>query len=163
MIPFDTLCAAWRAERAKRLARHAPMPRMEEEGLMLGPLVVIAKRATDRWGATILEIDGNEARILALLAVAYGRVIGPEVVDPLHRASKALSSRNLASAPIIVAQAGLGRIDADERSAFAMFCTEKLLDAGVTPNELVKGLVSKIFTRSAACSRRRFGWWPMDE
>ncbi len=86
MIPYDTLCAAWRTERPRRLARHAPSPRLDEDGLMLGPIVALAKRTTDRWGAPRLSIDGNEARILALLSVAYWRPFGAEVIGPPHRA-----------------------------------------------------------------------------
>jgi len=140
MIPFDTLTSAWRAERARRLARHAHLPRIGESGLALGPMVVVAKRAGDRWGASMLAIDGYESRILPLLAVAYWRPVRPLVIDQLRRASKALCGRNPALAPILVAQAGLGRIDADERTAFRLFAAEKLLDVGAAPRELMKGL-----------------------
>ncbi len=138
MIPFDTLCAAWRAERARRMARFAARPRLGEEGLTLGPMTVIAKRVANRWGEPALAID--EARVLALLAVAYWRPAAPQITDTLHRVSKALSGRNPALAPILLAQGGLERIETDERVAFRLFCAEKLLDVGVTPRELVKGL-----------------------
>ncbi len=69
MIPFDTLCAGWRIERAGRMARFVTRPRLGEEGLTLGPMTIIAKRV-----------------------------------------------------------------------AFRLFCAEKLLDAGVTPYELMDGL-----------------------
>ncbi len=44
MIPFDTLCAAWRAERATRMAHYAARPRLGEEGLTPGPMTILAKR-----------------------------------------------------------------------------------------------------------------------
>ena len=42
MIPFDSQTAAWRDERARRLARYASRPRFEEEGLTLGPMTIVA-------------------------------------------------------------------------------------------------------------------------
>jgi hypothetical protein len=140
MIPFDQLAAAWRDERARRLSRYARSPQFDDDGLTLGPMVVVTKRAADRWGAPILEIDGCEKRILSLLAVAYWRPIRPIVIDQLMRASKALGGRNPALAPILIAQSGLGRIDEDERTAFRLFAAEKLLDAGVDSHDLMKGL-----------------------
>jgi len=140
MIPFDTLSRMWSAERARRLARYARIPSLGVDGLSLGPMVIVAKRIADRWSAPTLEIDGCEKRILSLLAVAYWQPVRPVVIDQLRHASKALSSRNSALAPILMAQAGLGRIDEDERTAFRLFAAEKLLDAGVGAHELMKGL-----------------------
>lgn len=138
MIPFDTLCAAWLAERAYRTARYAARPRLGEEGLTLGPMTVIAKRVANRWGEPVLAID--EERILALLAVACWRPAALQIIDTLHHVSKTLSGRNPTLAPILITQAGLGRIDETEQVAFRLFCAEKLLDARVAPRELVKGL-----------------------
>jgi hypothetical protein len=122
------------------MARYVTRPRLGDEGLVLGPMTIIAKRAANRWGEAALAIDGNEDRILALIAVAYWRPANPEAIETLRCVSKILSSRNPALAPILIAQVGLGPVDKDERAAFRLFCTEKLLDAGITPGELVKGL-----------------------
>lgn len=140
MIPFDTLAAAWRQERARRLARQSLRPRLGPEGLSLGPMVVVAKGTTDRWGSPALAVDGNKARILALLSVAYWRPVEAGVIDALRRASKALAGRNPALAPILIAQIGLGPLHADERVAFRLFAAERLLDAGLAPHALMKGL-----------------------
>ena len=61
---------AWQAERARRLAHYRRLPTIEDEGLTLGPQIVVAKRTVDRWGAPRLAVDGDEHRVLALLAVA---------------------------------------------------------------------------------------------
>ncbi len=62
---------------------HASMC-LEKEGLMLGAKTVLAKRRGD--GA--LALDGEEARLLTLLAVAYGRPVDAGIIGKIRRASK---------------------------------------------------------------------------
>lgn len=62
------------------------------------------------------------------------------MIDNLRRAAKALAGRNPTLAPILIAQAGLGSLDADERVAFRLFAAERLLDTGLAPRDLMKGL-----------------------
>jgi hypothetical protein len=93
-----------------------------------------------RFRAPHLAIDGEEHRILTLLSVAYWRATRPAVIVQLRRASLSLARGNRPLAAILVAQAGLPRLEEDERIGFRLFAAEKLLDAGVTPRELTKGL-----------------------
>jgi len=101
---------------------------------------VIARQANDRYGAPYLAIEGEERRILALLSVAYWRTARPAVIVQLRRASLALARGNRPLAAILVAHSGLSRLEEDERIGFRLFASEKLLDAGVTPRDLLKGL-----------------------
>jgi hypothetical protein len=140
MIQFDTLDAAWRDERARRLAKFRRLPALAEYGLELGAMTVLAKRIRDRWGAVDLALDGREARILALLAVAYWHPVSPSVIGNLRRAAKAMARGDRALAAIHIAHSGLQKIDEDERTAFRLFAAERLLDAGVSPRELMTGL-----------------------
>ena len=140
MIAFDTLAAAWRNERARRLARYRRLPALADHGLELGAMTVLARRTRDRWGATDLALGGREARILALLAVAYWRPVSPSVIGDLRRAAKATARGDTALAAIHLAHSGLPKIDADEGTAFRLFAAERLLDAGVGPRALMRGL-----------------------
>jgi hypothetical protein len=140
MIAYDTLRTAWRDERARRLSRYHRLPALAESGLVLGADTVIAKRAIDRWGGPDLALKDNEARILALLAVAYWRPVSPAVLGHLRRAAKALARGEAALAGIHVAHAGLEKLDQDEGIAFRLFAAERLLDAGVSPRDLMAGL-----------------------
>jgi hypothetical protein len=140
MIQFTALDAAWRDERARRLAKFRRLPGLAERGLELGAMTVLAKRTRDRWGAADLALDGGEARILALLAVAYWHPVSPSVIGNLRRAAKAFARGDQALAAIHIAHTGLAKIDEDERIAFRLFAAEQLLDAGVGPRELMIGL-----------------------
>jgi hypothetical protein len=129
MIAYDVLCAAWRDERARRLARYHRVPAFGPEGLTLGAQTAIGK-----------TIVGNEDRILALLAVAYERPVRPDVIGNLARAAKAIAHGDRSLAAIHIAHAGLEKIGADEHTAFRLFAAEKLLDAGATPRDVMTGL-----------------------
>lgn len=85
MLPADRLRKDW--ETRVRTASIEPAPNIAEAGLVLGAGTVLARRITDRHGRSTFAIDGNEGRILALLAVAYGRAVEPEIIFHLRRAS----------------------------------------------------------------------------
>ena len=140
MIAHDALCEAWWGERAHRMARFRRLRTIEDAGITLGAQTVIVRKSVDRWGATGLAIDGDERRILALLATAYWRPVGPVAIRQIKRASHALSRGNKTLAAMLLAQAGLQKLNEDERIAFRLFAAEKLLDAGVVPRALMKGL-----------------------
>lgn len=140
MIAHDSLRDAWRSERVRRLARYRPLPVLDEAGLLLGPMTVVAKRVADRWGAADLALEDGGSRALALLAVAYWRPVSPAVIANLRRAAKAMARGDRTLAAIHVAHTGLEKITADDNTAFRLFAAEKLLDAGVAPRELMEGL-----------------------
>lgn len=71
---------------------------------MLGGQSVIARKVLDRWGAPSLAIEGEERRVLALLAVAYWRPVGSEAIHHLKRASHALSRGDGALAALLQQQ-----------------------------------------------------------
>ena len=58
MSPSD-LTAASRAERARRLAHAVPSLRLTSDGLMLGPLVMLAKRVPGRFGRLIVVAQND--------------------------------------------------------------------------------------------------------
>jgi len=165
MIPFETLTAAWRAERAHRLARYARAPSLGADGLLLGPMTIVAKRVADRWGVPILEIDGCEKRVLSLLAVAYWRPVRPFVIDQLRHVSKVLSGRNPGLAPILISQAGSYRRRRTHRlppvrdRASARCGREPVrADEGSRPRSLGARCLRQIFAGPAARASRAGRW-----
>jgi hypothetical protein len=140
MIAYDTLRTAWRDERARRLSRYRRLPALAERRLVLGADTVIANRMADRWGGPDLALKDNEARVLALLAVAYWRPVSPAAIGNLRRAAKAMARGDRALAAIHIAHTGLEKLDQEECIAFRLFCAERLLDAGMAPRELMTGL-----------------------
>lgn len=104
MIPYDALRQAWQAERAHRIARYRSLPVIEDAGIVLGGQSVIARKVLDRWGAPSLAIEGEERRVLALLAVAYWRPVGSEAIHHLKRASHTLSRGDGALAALLQQQ-----------------------------------------------------------
>jgi len=109
---------------------------LEKDGLVLGAGTVLAKRDAD--GA--LEIAGEEARALTLLAVAHGRPIDVSVIDAIRRASKYARAGNLPMASMHIALGGLPRLSDPFDSARRMFIADGLLARGVRPKDIFAAL-----------------------
>jgi hypothetical protein len=105
---------------------------LEKEGLMLGAGTVLAKRNFD--GA--LALNGNEARLLTLLAVAYGRPVKPSVLGTIAKASKHARAGDESMAAMLIALAGLPKIDDSADSARRMFIADGLMKDGVSPRDI---------------------------
>lgn len=136
MLPADRLRKDW--ETRVRTASIEPAPNIAEAGLVFGAGTVLARRITDRHGRSTFAIDGNEGRILALLAVAYGRAVEPEIIFHLRRASEQYARGEIALALIHLARAGLARLSDPKSAAYRMFVGEILLDDGLSPRDLLK-------------------------
>ena len=87
-----------------------------------------------------LEIDGQEGRILALLSLAYGKLIHPDVIRHFRNAARALAKGERCLAAIHLCHAGLPRFEGDEKRLKLMFQAEQLLDDGMGAGDLLKGL-----------------------
>ncbi|MGH6838379.1 MAG: hypothetical protein ACREDT_06200 [Methylocella sp.] len=74
-----------------------------EQGLLLGDGTLLAKMADDG-----LRLEGEEERILTLLAVAYGRNIPAATLGSFRRTAKHWQSGDKCLAAIHLAQNGLG-------------------------------------------------------
>jgi hypothetical protein len=100
-----------------------------EQGLLLGARTLLAKMADDG-----LCLEGEEERILILLAVAYGRDIPAATLGSFRRAAKHWESGDKSLAAIHLAQNGLRKLDED--GAYRLSLAAGLIDAGLTPREL---------------------------
>ncbi|MGH6839211.1 MAG: hypothetical protein ACREDT_10525 [Methylocella sp.] len=104
-----------------------------EQGLLLGDGTLLAKMEGDG-----LCLEGEEERILTLLAVAYGRNIPAATLGSFRRASKHWQSGDKCLAAIHLAQNGLGKLDA--AGAYRLSLAAKLIEVGMTPRELAREL-----------------------
>jgi hypothetical protein len=89
-----------------RLRALAPVMTMTGEGLVLGA-TVLAKMGRDRYGMQELAVDVAAERALALLAVVYGKAVGPEILGNIGRASNYWSRGDAALAEIELALGAL--------------------------------------------------------
>ena len=109
-----------------------------EEGLVLGAGTVLAKASSNHSGRPAVAIDNAEERVLALLAVAYGKDADPSVLDHIRRASEEWSRGEPRLALIHLAYTGLSKLADEQASSFRLFLAERALADGVAPSDLLK-------------------------
>jgi hypothetical protein len=107
------------------------------EGLVLAG-TVLAPMRRDVGGKPYLAIDGVEECILALLAAAYGRAVGPAVLGNIRRAAREWRRGEACLVQIHLAHGGLPRLANAQKAASRLQLGKTLLAAGVTPRELMK-------------------------
>ncbi|HEU0156082.1 MAG TPA: hypothetical protein VFQ82_08425, partial [Stellaceae bacterium] len=100
---------------------------------------MLATMGRDRQGAPNLATDGDEERILALLALAYDRPIGAAVLGNIRRASNNWANGEPVLAAIDLALGGLSPLADVEAAALRLSLGEKLLAEGLPPRDLLKG------------------------
>ncbi len=133
VISADSLHKAWQ-ERG-RFAAIEPVMTITEAGLVLGAGTVLAKRN----GSFSLSLAGDEERILALLTVAYGRMVDAGVIDYIRRAAAAYAEGETNLALIHLAYTGLSRLDDEKTASYRLFLADELLNAGIPPRDLLSG------------------------
>ena len=95
-------------------------------------------KSRDSDGVAQLAIGRAAERILALLAVAYGKTVGPKTLGGIRRAATEWSRGETCLAQIHLARCGLPRLPDDEEAPFRLFLGDEMLAEGLTPRELVK-------------------------
>ena len=121
-------------QKFKKDIPHAFGDRMSltERGLVLGG-ALLAKMSDEG-----LCIDGEEERILTLLAIACRGDFPRAPLDSLRRVSKHWQSGEKCLAAIRLAQSGFGKLD--EEAAYRLSLAAELMDAGVAPRKLAREL-----------------------
>jgi hypothetical protein len=119
-----------------RFLRIHKSPNLEKRGLLFGAQTFLAKRNSD--GA--LGIDGEETKLLTLLAVAYGRPVDLSVLNSFRAASKHTRAGDECMAAMSVALARLPRLLDPDDAARRLFIAEGLVAAGVRPQDIWKAL-----------------------
>ncbi len=124
----EELSDAWR-----RAVPISPVLRFAPEGLVLGAGTVII--AAD--GARRLSgLHGQEARVMALLSAAYGRVVSPSVLGNIERAAKSWRERDDTLAYIHLAHVGLPELQEPCKAARRLFLADELMKAGGKPRAI---------------------------
>ncbi|HZK88584.1 MAG TPA: hypothetical protein VFC56_00400 [Stellaceae bacterium] len=135
MVSASEVREAWKEH--ARLRPIAPTMALTAEGLVLGAGTVLAKRA-DRDGEPRLAIDGCEERLLALLSIAYGYAVSRAVLGSIRRAARDWSRGETCLAAIHLARSRLPPLPAGEAARFRLFASERLLDDGMAPRQILE-------------------------
>jgi hypothetical protein len=148
----------WQRAREGGIKRHLTLT---DDGLLLGAGTVIAKRQDD--GGMACAIDGREDEILALVGVAYDTAISPSLISHLRRADRAYLRGDPVAAQINLAFTGLNKIEDAEPASFRLFLADRLLRAGLSPQNLPSALsddtdLSEWFEKASADDPKHPGW-----
>jgi hypothetical protein len=84
----------------------------------------------DRYGMQEPALEGAAERILALLAVVYGKVVGPEILGYVRRASNRWRQGETALAEIELVLGGLQQLNDVEAASLHLSLGERLLADG---------------------------------
>jgi len=103
---------------------------LEREGVVLGAKTVLAKRLHDG------SLEGEDARILTLLSVAYGQPVDPSVVGAIRRASKHARAGDECMASMHIALAPLPQLRDPSEAARRLFIADGLMEDGVSPRDI---------------------------
>jgi len=134
-VPNDQLRAKWRAR--DHAVPIMTVPHFVPQGLVLGAgTVLLAADASSR----LTRMDGQEARLLALLSAAYGKAVAPSVLGNIRRAAKSWCEGDECLAYIHLAHARLPEsLNADE-AARRLFMADGLMKAGTPPRAVFAAL-----------------------
>ncbi len=132
MQDMAALAKRYAVERARWSFQRSPA--FGEAGLTLGRGTVLARHAPDASGDGLA--DGE--RLTVLLSAVYGRPVSPDVAQRAARAAAHWRDGRKALAHIMLAYACLPRLDEDD--AFRLFLAGSLLDDGMAPRDLARGL-----------------------
>ena len=108
--------------------------------LVVGDGTLLARIAEASSGETELVFEGGEARVLALLALAYLRPTPARTLDHMRRGARDWARGEKCLAYVHLALGGLARLDEPEEAAFRLFMADGLLRAGAPARDLVKAL-----------------------
>lgn len=122
-------------EERTRPHRCSPQLAITNDGLVLGPAVVLAQMEKDQRGRPRLVLD--EKRAAALLATAFEQPIGPRFLAALRRAVDLWNEDDRARAQLQLTFAGLPPCG-DPGLVLRLFVAEALLDAGACPDTLLR-------------------------
>jgi hypothetical protein len=162
---------AWHAR--ERAVAISPVLMFAPEGLVLGAGTILVRADSSR---RMQSLDGQEARVLALLSTAYGRGVAPSVLGNIKRAAKAWGEGDDCLAYIHLAHARLPTLQDPYDAARRLFIVDGFMKAGTTPRAVFEafcfggayiGAVEKLFNpdqpRVPAGSGRTSGEWTDSE
>lgn len=122
---------AWQA-RERAFPIH-PVLTLAPEGLVLGAGTVLIPAEGVR---RLTSLDGHEARVLALLSVAYGKAVAPAALGNIARAADAWRQGDDCLAYIHLAHSRQSELQDCYEAARRLFLAEGFLEAGGSPSAL---------------------------
>lgn len=134
MNPIEKHSSRWH-DGGRFRGLHAAMS-IEKEGLVLGAKTLLAKRDHD--GA--LALDGAEARLLALLAVAYGHPVPLSLLNTIRKASSYARAGDECMAAMLIALAPVPRLRDPADAARRLFIADGLMEDGISPRDIWSAL-----------------------
>jgi hypothetical protein len=124
----ENLWRAWSVQ--KRAVPIIPALYFSADGLALGAGTILLPAVGPR---RLANLQGEEARLLALLSATYGKAISPSVLGNIERAAKSWRDGDDTAAVIHLAHAGLPRPDDPDEAARRLFVTDAFIKAGTSP------------------------------
>jgi hypothetical protein len=163
----ERLRKAWHAR--ERSIVISPVLTLAPQGLVLGAgTVLVSADGPHR----LKSLEGEEARVLALLSAAYGKAIAPRIVGNIKRAARAWGEGDDCLAYIHLAHARLPELPDPVEAARRLFMADGFMKAGTSPRVVFQALgfggayvdaVEKFFNpdepRVPAGSGRTSGEW----
>lgn len=112
-------------------------PCFTRDELVMGAGTVLVPAVTQRH---LEDIGGQEARILALLSAAYGRMVPSLALGSIERAMKRWEEGEDCLALIYLALAGLCQPEDRREAARRLFMADGLIKAGIAPEAILEAL-----------------------
>jgi hypothetical protein len=131
----ERLREAWSVR--KRTVPISPAPHFSPQGLILGVGTILLPAHAQR---RLASVEGQEARLLALLSATHGRAIAPSVLGNIERAAKSWRDGDDCLAAIHLAHARLPQPDDPYEAARRLFVTDAFIKAGTSPFEILRAL-----------------------
>jgi hypothetical protein len=126
---------AWR-ERERSVSISA-VPHFTPEGLVLGAGTILVPADGLR---RLQSLEGHQARVLALLAIAYGKAMAPTVLGNIARAGKAWNEGDDCLAYIHLAHARLPALEGSREAARRLFLADGFIKAGLRIRDIFDAL-----------------------
>src|SRR5689334_18503099 len=106
-------------------------------GLALGAGTILLPAVGPR---RLADLQGEEARLLALLSATYGKTISPSVLDKIECASKCWLEGDDVAAHTYLASAGLPLPADPAEEARRLFVTDAFIKSGTHPLAILQTL-----------------------
>lgn len=131
----ETLGRAWSVH--KRAVAIIPSLYFSPDGLALGAGTILLPAVGPRG---LANLQGEEARLLALLSATYRKAISPSVLGNIERAAKSWREGDDTLAAIHLAHAALPRPEDPDEAARRLFVTDAFIKAGTNPLAILQAL-----------------------
>jgi hypothetical protein len=134
-VLHESLWRAWSVQ--KRAVPISPAMYFSSDGLALGAGTILLSAVGPR---RLADLQGEEARLLALLSAAYGKAISPSVLGNVERAAKCWREGDETAAVTHLVHAGLPLPVDPSEEARRLFVTDAFIKTGTSPIEILQAL-----------------------